>query len=515
MLGCDAGIVGETGGFAGVTTRRLTASQLGAVVAGNALEFYDFLIFGFFAVQIGAAFFPGHTPTGSLLLTLATFGVGFLTRPLGGALIGPLGDRIGRKPAMLFSFGLMGLSIVGLALTPSYASIGVAAPVLAVGFRLLQGFALGGEVGPTTAFLMEAAPPQKRGLYVSLQFATQQAATLGAGLSGVVLSSLLTPEHLNAWGWRIAMLLGAMVVPFALVIRRSLPETLERQSTTDLPRPTGAQIMLALLILVVMASATIATYTLNYLNIFATHTLRMSPKLAFGAVVIGGGFGTIVNPVGGWLSDRLGRKPMVLGAFGLLCAVGLPCFMVMSQLRTPLALYGATALMATLLALGLPAIMALLGESLPPQIRSGGIGIVYAVAIAIFGGSASFVVAWLIEVTGSPAGARLVYVRGLGAGTLRHAGGARERAHQDGREITLSCQRRRTSHSSNDRDAKISTPLKASKARAANSVGISSRLPDSTMRQARPVAVPDPATNSATTAPISASPPAVFMPDSR
>ena len=155
---------------------------MAAVVAGNALEFYDFLIFGFFAVQIGAVFFPVKDSTGNLLLTLGTFGVGFLTRPLGGALIGRLGDRIGRKPAMLFSFGLMGASIVGLALTPSYAAIGVAAPVLVVLFRLVQGFALGGEVGPSTAFLMEAAPPGKRGLYVSLQFATQQAAILASGL---------------------------------------------------------------------------------------------------------------------------------------------------------------------------------------------------------------------------------------------------------------------------------------------------------------------------------------------
>ncbi|HKU65481.1 MAG TPA: MFS transporter, partial [Rhizomicrobium sp.] len=160
------------------TVATLSGKQIAAVAAGNALEFYDFLIFGFFAVQIGAVFFPVKDATNSLLLTLATFGVGFLTRPLGGALIGPLGDRIGRKPAMLLSFGLMGVSVVGLALTPSYASIGVAAPLLLVLFRLLQGFALGGEVGPSTAFLMEAAPAHKRGFYVSLQFATQQGATL-------------------------------------------------------------------------------------------------------------------------------------------------------------------------------------------------------------------------------------------------------------------------------------------------------------------------------------------------
>ncbi|MEO8301660.1 MAG: MFS transporter [Rhizomicrobium sp.] len=380
----------------------LSRKQIAAVAAGNALEFYDFLIFGFFAVQIGAVFFPVKDATNSLLLTLATFGVGFLTRPLGGAVIGPLGDRIGRKPAMLLSFGLMGASVVGLALTPSYASIGVAAPILLVLFRLLQGFALGGEVGPSTAFLMEAAPAHKRAFYVSLQFATQQAATLIAGIVGVVLSSLLSPEHLIGWGWRIAMLLGAAVVPLALAIRRTLPETLPQTERTSRPRLTGAQIRLLLLTLFVLASGTIATYALISINLFATHTLGLSSAQAFGAVVIGGACGVIFNPIGGWLSDRVGRKPVMIASFALLCLVGLPCFMAMAQFRTPAVLYAAVALMASLLALGLPAIMTQVGESLPPQIRSGGIGIIYAVAIAVFGGTAPFIVTWLTVVTGSP-----------------------------------------------------------------------------------------------------------------
>ena len=384
------------------TQPKLSRSQLAAVVAGNALEFYDFLIFGFFAIQIGATFFPVRDATGSLLLTLGTFGVGFLTRPLGGVFIGPLGDRIGRKPAMLLSFGLMGLSIVGLALTPSYASIGVAAPILVVFFRLVQGFALGGEVGPSTAFLMEAAPVEKRGLYISLQSASQQAATLCAGIVGVLLANLLTPQNLSAWGWRVAMLLGASVVPLALAIRRHLPETLERQDRHRLPRPTAAQIGAGLLTLLVMASATITTYVLININLFATRTLGFSPAQAFGAVVIGSLMGVIFNPLGGWLSDRWGRKPVVIGAYGLLCLVGLPCFALMAHLRTLLALYGCVALMAALLALGLPSIIALVGESLPVRMRSGGIGIIYAVAIAVFGGTASLVVTWLTAVTGSP-----------------------------------------------------------------------------------------------------------------
>lgn len=385
-----------------MASKRLTTPQLAAVMAGNGLEFYDFLIFGFFAVQIGAVFFPSQDDTTRLLQTLAIFGVGFLTRPLGGVVIGPLGDRIGRKPAMLFCFGLMGFSILGMALTPSFAAIGWTAPVLVVIFRLLQGFALGGEVGPATAFLMEAAPAEKRGLYVSLQFATQQAAILVAGLVGVALSSLLPPQDLNQWGWRAAMLLGVAVVPFAIVMRRTLPETLELRPDAPRQELSRAHLWLALVTIAMLASATIATFVMTYVNIFATQTLGLSSSVAFGAVVVTGACGVIFNPIGGMLSDRIGRKPVMITAAGLLCLVSIPCFLLMSALRTPLALYAGTALMSVLLALSLPSIMCSLSESLPQEMRSGGIGIIYAVAISTFGGTAQFVVAWLTAVSGSP-----------------------------------------------------------------------------------------------------------------
>jgi MFS family permease len=375
---------------------------LAAIVAGNALEFYDFLIYATFVIQIGATFFPVKNDTDRLLLSLATFGLGFLPRPLGGFLIGPLGDRIGRKPAMMLTFTMMGLSIVGLALTPSYASIGVAAPILVVIFRLLQGFALGGEVGPTTAFLMEAAPVEKRGFYISLQTATQQASTACAGIVGVVLASLLTPQELSDWGWRVAMLLGASVVPVALAIRRHLPETLERREGAKLPRPSMTEIGAGLLTLLTLASATITTYVLITINSYATNTLGMPTAQTFGAGAVGGIVGTVFNLLGGKLSDRLGRKPVMIVAYGLLCILALPCFMAMSQWRTPAALYGAVAVMSALLALGLPAIVAQVSERLPVRMRSGGIGIIYASAVTLFGGTASLVVAWLTKITHSP-----------------------------------------------------------------------------------------------------------------
>ena len=264
----------------------LTGKQIAAVAAGNALEFYDFVTYSFFAVQIGRSLFPGDA-TQSLILSLATFGVGFVSRPLGGLIIGRMADRRGRKPAMILSFTLMGIGIVGLALTPSYAVAGVAASVLAVMFRLIQGFALGGEVGPNAAFLMEAAPPDRRGLYLSIHLATADAAVLVAGVVGLSLSSLMSAPMLDAWGWRIAFLVGASIVPFGLTLRRTLEETLPEEAKA--PAPAGS--LRPLLItagagMLILGAGTISNYTLAYLTTYEQDTLHMEVSSAFVATVV-------------------------------------------------------------------------------------------------------------------------------------------------------------------------------------------------------------------------------------
>lgn len=377
-------------------TAKLSKGQLAAVVAGNALEFYDFLVFSFFAVQLSKVFFPAGDPTASLLSTLAIFGAGFLTRPVGGIVIGRLADRLGRKPTMLFTFGLMGVCIGGLALTPSYASIGMAAPALALLFRLGQGFALGGEIGPTTSYLLEAAPPERRGFYVSLQNATQYFAVLCVGIVGMILTQLLSPENFGTYGWRIAMLLGASVVPFALVMRRRLPETLREHAAVPTP-----PLRVYLLGLVLIAAMSISTYCMNYIATYATRTLGLPPEAAFIATATGGGCGMIGALCGGALSDRFGRKAVMMSGSLALLLLTMPCFMAMLAWRTVPVLVASTAVLAFFIGFFPPAAVASVTEGFPAARRAGSLGLVYALGVAIFGGSAQYVVTWLMKVTGS------------------------------------------------------------------------------------------------------------------
>jgi MHS family citrate/tricarballylate:H+ symporter-like MFS transporter len=257
----------------------LPARHVLAVALGNAIEFYDFVTYAFFAAQIGRAFFPSDIPGTSLLASLATFGAGFLTRPLGALVLGRLGDRIGRKPAMIASFTLIGIGVTGLPLIPSYASIGFAAPILAICFRLIQGFALGGEVGPSTAFLMEAAPPLRRGFYISLQAMSADVAVMVAGLVGVGLASLLDAAALDSWGWRVALLAGAIIIPFGLVLRRTLGETLQPLRGHHVPAIRSYR-RVAVAGLALLASGTTTSYLLNYMTTYANTTLGMSSTIA-------------------------------------------------------------------------------------------------------------------------------------------------------------------------------------------------------------------------------------------
>ena len=379
----------------------LPLHQAVAVGAGNALEFYDFLTFSFFAVQIGNTFFPGDATGHGLLYTLATFGIGFITRPLGGWLIGRYGDRAGRRPAMVLSFAMMGLAMLGLALTPGYAQIGIAAPLLLLIFRLLQGFALGGEVGPATAFLVEAAPPHRRGLYVSIQYVTQDVAILMAGAVGFALSQLLPPADLDNWGWRVAFLLGVGVVPVGLWLRRRLPETMHAVAERSTTRARAPWRFL-FVALVLLAMSAICDYVLVYITTYAQDSLKLGTGAAFGATIVLGSAEACADLTTGILADRYGRRPVMLTGLMLLTLLTIPIFAAMNAAPTAWVTFIGTAVLGILYPVASGPMLISIAESLPMAVRSASLAALYAIAMTFFGGSTQFVIKLLVDTTGSP-----------------------------------------------------------------------------------------------------------------
>jgi MFS family permease len=386
----------------------LTKSSIVAAVAGNVLEFYDFTTYTFFATFIGAHFFPSQDPFISLMASLATFGVGFATRPIGGIFIGAYADRAGRKPAMMLTVALMAVGMLVIALTPSYATIGPLAPVLVVLARLVQGFALGGEVGPATSFLIEAAPPSERGLYASWQLASQGLSTLIAGAIGLGLSLILSAEDMSDWGWRIPFLIGILIIPVALFMRSKMPETLDLEAPTT--HHSSGSVLRSLLVdntrafvlaFLVISSGTIGTYIFNYMTTYAMTTLHMPTSVSIAATLVVGVSILVFSLIGGWLSDRIGRKPLLIWPKLLSILVAYPAFWLMNAYPSVWVLLGVTGFVVSLGSLG-SVLLVSIPESLPKSVRSAGLAVSYALGVTLFGGTAQPILAWLIHATGNP-----------------------------------------------------------------------------------------------------------------
>ncbi len=380
-----------------------------ACVLGNALEFYDFTTYTFFAVEIGKSFFPNHDPVVSLLISVATFGVGFVTRPLGGLVIGAYADHAGRKPAMLLTIALMALGMLLLALTPPFAIIGYAAPAIVVAARLLQGFALGGEVGPATSYLVEIAPDDRRGRLASWQIASQGTALLAAGVIGFVVAHLLPPQALTLWGWRIAFLLGLTIVPGGLYIRSRLPET--AHLTPERRRESAARVLRNLLAghsrplllgLIAIMASTISTYVGLYMTTYAETALHLHAPTAITAPLIGGTTTIVFALAGGWLADRYGRRVVMLVPRILLVLLIYPAFLFLNAHASLATLLMTTGLMSVLGSLSSAAIIVAVPESLPEGVRASGLSTAYAFAVTVFGGTTQFVLTWLIGISHDP-----------------------------------------------------------------------------------------------------------------
>jgi MHS family citrate/tricarballylate:H+ symporter-like MFS transporter len=380
------------------TQSDLSALNVAAIVSGNAFESYDFLAYAFFAPQIGHTLFPGEGTT-NLIFSLAGFGVGFLTRPLGGLVLGSYADRVGRKQAMIVSFALMGVSILGLAFVPPFSLIGYLAPALAVALRLLGGFALGGEMGPNTAYLLEMAPPKHRGLYVSFQYATQELAILVAGVVGLTLATHLQAAQLENWGWRVAFLLGALILPIGIVLRKRLPEAAVAQTSGRDIQPGHSIVRTALAALVIFGGTTICAYTIDYLATYAQTTLKLGVVEAFRATAILGLVGACADIAGGWLSDIFGRRRTIWPPLVGLLVLTAPAFAVLSITHSAVVLYAVAAVLAVLVGLWITPALLLVSEALPASRRASGLSLLYAIAISVFGGSTQPMVAGIQAMT--------------------------------------------------------------------------------------------------------------------
>jgi MFS transporter, MHS family, proline/betaine transporter len=400
--------------------------QVAAAVIGNALEWYDFIVFGFFTVIISRLFFPSDSQYASLLLTTATFGVGFFMRPVGGVLLGIYADRWGRKAALLLVITLMTVAIAMIAFAPTYAAIGVGAPLIIVLARLLQGFSAGGEFATATAFLTEYAPPQRRGLYGSWQMVGQGLAVLIGAILGTVLTRSLAPEALDGWGWRIPFLFGLIIGPVGLYIRRNVDETsafLQSSRKSDSQRASGRVLashikeMVACLGMVV--SGTISFYViLIYIPTFARTQLQLPLDQAFLAQSIGLACEVVLIPVFGLLSDLVGRKPVMIAALVLDLLVTYPLFAWVSANPSFSTLLTMQVILCSLFGVFNGPISTALAEQFPTHVRSTALAISYNIAVMLFGGFAQFFVTWLIRATGTPIAPAYYLMFGAAVGLL-------------------------------------------------------------------------------------------------
>jgi MFS transporter, MHS family, citrate/tricarballylate:H+ symporter len=380
-----------------------------AATIGNMLEFYDFITYTFFAIQIGHTFFPTRSEYGSLMLSLATFGAGFVTRPIGGVVLGITSDRIGRRPVMLLTFVLMGVALLAISITPSYETIGLAAPLVVILARMLQGFALGGEVGPATSYLLEIAPPGRRALVLSLQPVSQALAGVAGALVGLILSATMTSAQLQDYGWRIAFLIGVIALPLGFWMRRTLPETVP-QTKGDAARPdrwhhlTQARHHLRLIVpaTMVLANGTIATYVTKYMTTYAQTTLHVTSAMAFATSLVSTALHVIGTLLGAWLADRVGRKPIMIVPQLIVVLLTYPIFLWMVDAPAAWSLLFGFGVLSLIVTLPFTAFGVAVTEALPQDIRAGVLGTVYAVTIASFGGTAQLVITWLLHVTGDP-----------------------------------------------------------------------------------------------------------------
>lgn len=386
--------------------RTSQARLIAACSIGNALEMYDFTVYSFFALMIGNLFFPSDSAYGSLLLAVATFGIGFVMRPLGGFVIGNYADRHGRKAAMTLTIGLMVVGTLCLAVAPTYATAGLFGPLVIVAGRLLQGFSLGGEIGASTAMLMEAGGIKGRGFRVSWQLGSQGIAALCGALTAALLYSSLSPEALQSWGWRVPFFLGLLIAPVGFYIRAHLDETHTAAAHEASPlgmlfREHGGIVAKGVLVII---GGTVGTYLVIYfMPTYMIRELHLPPSLSLLAGCVTGLTSFLASLCAGWLADRFPRrKPLVVGGTLFTVVALYPAFWLMTHYPSVPLVLSLSALLTASLYLGSTPMLLMMMELLPIKVRASGLSVIYAIGVTVFGGSCQFVVTWLLARTGNP-----------------------------------------------------------------------------------------------------------------
>jgi MFS family permease len=380
------------------------------VASGNFLEMYDFMVFGYYASAIARTYFPNRSEFASLMMSLMTFGAGFLMRPLGAILLGAYIDHHGRRRGLLVTLGLMSVGTLSIAIVPGYRAIGLVAPVLVVIGRLLQGFSAGAELGGVSVYLAEIATPGHKGFYVAWQSGSQQVAVSFAALLGVLLSAALRPEQMDAWGWRVPLLVGCAILPLLFVLRRSLEETPEFLARTH--RPTASRIFRSMLeswrvvglgvLLVTMT--TVSFYSITaYTPTFGREVLRLGSRASLFVTLCVGLSNLLWLPTMGALSDRVGRRPILIACTVVALLTAYPAMAWLAAQPSFGRLLSVQLWLSFIYASYNGAMIVHLTEIMPPEVRTAGFSLAYSLATAIFGGFTPAISTWLIHVTGNRA----------------------------------------------------------------------------------------------------------------
>jgi MFS transporter, MHS family, proline/betaine transporter len=402
-------------GRAAFDAPRLSTSEVRravlASVIGNGLEWFDFLIYGYFAKTIAHVFFPVPSSFLSITLTLATFAIGFVVRPLGGVVIGACADRYGRRRTLAALIVLMALSTLLMGLTPGYASIGIAAPLLVLLARVLQGVSVGGEFATAASMLTEYAPPGRKMFYGSFQMTSQAVALLLSSVCAWLLTTRLSPDSLTAWGWRVPFLLGALVGPVGFYIRYKVAESPEfvqlrerlghapRQSLRAFLRERGDAALCAVGVIAIGAATNYLWH--SYMPLYVERQLHLPLRNALFGTAVSGLISIVGYPLAGKLADRFGAWRLFFPVAAVWICMAWPLFAWVLAAPTPERVFAAQMVATVVLSLMSGAHPGMLTQLFPTSTRSTGVALSYNVAVTLFGGMAPLTVSTLIDLTGS------------------------------------------------------------------------------------------------------------------